>query len=92
MASSVCMLDLTSEAEGKPNQVKRLSWLNFEKYPRHEEEHRRREEEMLRQREQEELRRQQEGGFKPNFMDNVSAVLWWKSKLQNNFFITLFLY
>ncbi|KAM6342075.1 paraspeckle component 1 isoform 2-T2 [Podargus strigoides] len=38
---------------------------------RHEEEHRRREEEMLRQREQEELRRQQEGGFKPNFMDNV---------------------
>lgn len=49
---------------------------NFEKYPRHEEEHRRREEEMLRQREQEELRRQQEGGFKPNFMDNVSAILW----------------
>uniref|UniRef100_A0A8C9EWQ4 Paraspeckle component 1 n=1 Tax=Pavo cristatus TaxID=9049 RepID=A0A8C9EWQ4_PAVCR len=39
---------------------------------RHEEEHRRREEEMLRQREQEELRRQQEGGFKPNFMDNVT--------------------
>lgn len=47
----------------------------FEKYPRHEEEHRRREEEMLRQREQEEFRRQQEGGFKPNFMDNVSRTL-----------------
>lgn len=44
---------------------------------RHEEEHRRREEEMLRQREQEELRRQQEGGFKPNFMDNVSRTHKW---------------
>uniref|UniRef100_A0A7M4F3C1 Paraspeckle component 1 n=1 Tax=Crocodylus porosus TaxID=8502 RepID=A0A7M4F3C1_CROPO len=41
---------------------------------RHEEEHRRREEEMLRQREQEELRRQQEGGFKPNFMDNIERL------------------
>ncbi|XP_042313189.1 paraspeckle component 1 isoform X2 [Sceloporus undulatus] len=41
---------------------------------RHEEEHRRREEEMLRQREQEELRRQQEGGFKPNFMDNMCRM------------------
>lgn len=86
------MLDLTSEAECKPEQGKRLSWHNFEKYRRHEEEHRRREEEMLRQREQEELRRQQEGGFKPNFMDSVSTILWWKSKSQKNFFITLFLY
>ncbi|XP_057255674.1 paraspeckle component 1 isoform X5 [Pezoporus wallicus] len=42
---------------------------------RHEEEHRRREEEMMRQREQEELRRQQEGGFKPNFMDNVTVKI-----------------
>lgn len=41
---------------------------------RHEEEHRRREEEMIRHREQEELRRQQEGGFKPNYMENVSEI------------------
>ncbi|XP_072332919.1 paraspeckle component 1 isoform X2 [Scyliorhinus torazame] len=39
---------------------------------RHEEERRRREEGMMRQREQDELRRQQEG-YKPNYMDSVSA-------------------
>lgn len=41
---------------------------------------------MLRQREQEELRRQQEGGFKPNFMDNVSKILWLQVESVKYFF------
>lgn len=45
---------------------------------------------MLRQREQEELRRQQEGGFKPNFMDNVSKFYLTKVKFENTLYFFIF--